>query len=90
MILVSIVQIYHVAIVVIREVIAIAPLNRWNRHITSHNTASPKFALSAYGLFGCIILAEVFVPTHDVIMRGRANFRRSRDVRRKIACFLYK
>jgi hypothetical protein len=42
MILVSIVQIYHVAIVGIREVIAIAPLNRWSRHITSHNSRSPK------------------------------------------------
>ena len=37
MILVSIVQMFRVALVGIREVIAIAPLNRWSRHITAYN-----------------------------------------------------
>ena len=52
MILVSIVQIIRVAVVALRKVIAIAPQNRWSRHITSHNTRSTKFALLVVALVG--------------------------------------
>ena len=78
MILVLIVPIYHVAVVVIRKVIAIAPLNRWSWQITAYNTRSTKFALRvmvrvSFSVCCGIKLSHVFVAV------GRANFVRVRE-----------
>ena len=68
MILVSIVQITRVAVAALRKAIAIAPQNRWSRHITSRNKQRAKFAQTVVALPSVSVIT-IFCAVVSLIVR---------------------